>query len=231
MRFKDSDVAISQEKNSVEGDAGPVRERLLDTAERLFSERGFEGTSVRRLASAAGCNVASVNYYFGGKEKLYEEVFRRHLIPMTDIRIASIDKVMARSNGKPELEILLKAFADAFIEPLADEAKASRFMKLMIREMIDNHLPSDLFVKDVVMPTMSAMQTGLVKACPGLDESKVPLIVHSVIGQLVQAVHSERMLEQAGDVDIPKFDLAKVIDHIVKFSAAGIRAYAEERNE
>jgi len=224
-------VAIPQKEKTVESNGEPVRERLLDAAEELFSERGFEGTSVRRLASAAGCNVASVNYYFGGKEKLYEEVFRRHLIPMTDIRIASIDKVMAQSNGKPELEVLLRAFANAFIEPLADEARASRFMNLMIREMIDNHLPSELFVKDVVMPTMSAMQTGLVKACPGLDESKVPLIVHSVIGQLVQAVHSERMLEQAKAADIPKFELAKVIEHIVKFSAAGILAYAGEKSE
>jgi len=229
--FKDFGVSISQKRKTVEGNTGPVRERLLDVAEELFSEHGFEGTSIRDLASAAGCNIASVNYYFGGKEKLYEGVFRRHLIPMTDIRIASIDKVMTQSNGKPELDVLLRAFAHAFIEPLTDEAKASRFMKLMIREMIDNHLPSDLFVKDVVMPTMSTMQTGLVKACPGLDEAKVPLIVHSVIGQLVQAVHNERMLEQAKDAEIPKFDLTKMIDHIVKFSAAGIRAYAREKSE
>ena len=223
-------MAISQ-KNKTVGDGGEgVRERLLDAAEELFSEHGFEGTSVRDLASAANCNVASVNYYFGGKEKLYEEVFRRHLIPMTDIRIASIDKVMTQSKGKPQLEILLRAFANAFIEPLADEAKASRFMNLMIREMIDNHLPSDLFVKDVVIPTMSAIQTGLVKACPGLDEFRVPLIVHSVIGQLVHAVHSERMLEQAKDADVPRFDLPNVIDHIVNFSAAGIRAYAGEKS-
>ena len=224
-------MAVSQGKKTVEGDAEPVRERLLDTAERLFSERGFEATSVRDLASAAGCNVASVNYYFGSKERLYEEVFRRHFIPMTDVRVASIDKVMTESNGRPELEVLLKAFADAFIEPLADEARASRFMKLMVREMIDNHLPSDLFVKDVIIPTLSAMRTGLVKACPGLDESKVPLIVHSIVGQLVQAVHSERMLGQARDTDVPRFPLAAVIDHIVKFSAAGIRAYAGERIE
>ncbi len=224
-------MAVSQEKKTVEVDAEPVRERLLDTAERLFSEHGFEATSVRDLASAAGCNIASVNYYFGGKEKLYEEVFRRHLIPMTDVRVASIDKVMAESNGSPQLEVLLKAFADAFIEPLADEAKASRFMKLMIREMIDNHLPSDLFVKDVIIPTLSAMQTGLVRACPGLDESKVPLIVLSIIGQLVQAVQSERMLGKTADANVPRFHLATLIDHIVKFSAAGIRAYAEGMSE
>ena len=47
----------------------------------------------------------------------------------------------------------------------------------------------------------------------------------------MQAVHSERMFEQATGADIPKFDLANVIGHIVKFSAAGVRAYAGEKTE
>ncbi|MHC4998559.1 MAG: TetR/AcrR family transcriptional regulator, partial [Planctomycetota bacterium] len=43
-----------------------VRNRILDVAEALFCERGFEGVSVRELTAAAGCNLAAVNYYFGG---------------------------------------------------------------------------------------------------------------------------------------------------------------------
>jgi AcrR family transcriptional regulator len=75
-----------------------VKDRLLDAAEGLFCERGFKGTSIRDIAAAAGCNIASVNYYFGSKEKLYEEVWRRHLIPMRDARIASINKVMSQTD-------------------------------------------------------------------------------------------------------------------------------------
>lgn len=56
-----------------------ARERLLDAAEKLFCQRGFEGTSVREITAEAGCNVAAVNYYFGSKEKLYEEMFHRRL--------------------------------------------------------------------------------------------------------------------------------------------------------
>ncbi len=203
-----------------------VRDRLLDAAEELFCEHGFEGASIRDIAASADCNIASVNYYFGGKEKLYEEVWRRHLIPMRDTRIVSINKVMTESDGKPKLEELLKTFADAFIGPMVDDNKSRQFGILMAREWIDRRLPANMFLDDVIKPTMTAMRNALVNACPGLDESRVPLVVLSIAGQLVQLVHVKAMLEQVSDSALPVLNLAEAIDHIVKFSAAGIRAYA-----
>jgi AcrR family transcriptional regulator len=94
-------MAISQQGGAVDSAIGGVRDRLLDSAEQLFAERGFDGTSIRDLASAAKCNIASVNYYFGGKEKLYVEIWRRHLHLMMEARIASIDKVLSESEGRP----------------------------------------------------------------------------------------------------------------------------------
>jgi AcrR family transcriptional regulator len=46
--------------------------QIIDIAERLFAERGFDGTSVRDIADEAGINVAMISYYFGSKEKLME---------------------------------------------------------------------------------------------------------------------------------------------------------------
>ena len=48
-----------------------VKDRLVDAAEELFCERGFKGTSIRDIAASAGCNIASVNYYFGGKQRFF----------------------------------------------------------------------------------------------------------------------------------------------------------------
>ncbi len=50
---------------------------LLDTAERLFSQKGYDGTSVRDIAAEAGINTAMISYYFGSKEKLMESIFER----------------------------------------------------------------------------------------------------------------------------------------------------------
>ena len=208
-----------------------VRDRLLDSAEELFCEHGFSGASIRDIAAYADCNIASVNYYFGGKEKLYQEVWRRHLITMRDTRIESIDKVMSQDGGKPELEDLLKSFAVAFIGPLVDENKARRLNKLMAREWIDNHLPVNMFLEDIMMPTLNAMRSALVKICPGIDESKIPLIVVSIVGQLLHVLHVKAIVEQINNMAIPKFDLAQSIDHVVKFSTAGIQTYVEGKNE
>jgi len=204
-----------------------VQHRLLDAAEELFSEHGFEGTSVRDIAASAECNIAAVNYYFGRKENLYTEVWRRQLIQMRNARLQSIEKVMSESYGKPTLETLLRSFACAFIGPLVDESRSRRLMKLMAREMIDQHLNVNMFVEEVVRPTMGAMSGALMKACPGLEESKIPLLIVFLTSQLVHVVHIKAMFDQAEIAEIPHFDLNEAVDHIVKFSAAGIRAYSE----
>jgi len=219
-------VASKDNKHNA-GTVKNVKDRLLDAAEGLFCERGFEGTSIRDIAASAGCNIASVNYYFGSKEKLYEEVWRRHLIPMRDIRIASINKVMSQTEARPNLEYLLRSFADTFVGSMVDTSRVSRLSKLMAREYIDSHLPTNMFVNEVIKPTMTAMHKAIIKTCPDLDESKVLLVIFSVIGQLVHVVHVKTMFEQGGDnLGLPIFDSDKAIDHIVKFSAAGIRAYS-----
>ena len=224
-------MVMSQDNKANSNTNKGVRDRLLDAAEELFCEHGFEGASIRDIAASADCNIASVNYYFGGKEKLYEEVWRRHLIPMRDTRIVSINKVMTESDGKPKLEELLKTFADAFIGPMVDDNRARQFGILMAREWIDRHLPANMFLDDVIKPTMTAMRNALVNACPGLDESKISLVVLSIAGQLVQVAHIKAIFVQGNKADLPMFDLTEAIDHIVKFSAAGIRAYAEDKTE
>ncbi len=208
-----------------------VQERLLDVAEELFCERGFKGTSIRDIASSAGCNIASVNYYFGSKDKLYLEVWRRHLIPMRNARIESINKIMSGSKS-PGLNDLIRSFADSFVGTMVDTHQSSCLSRLMAREYIDGHLPANIFVEDVIMPTMNAMSKALAKTCPGIDESKIALVVFSIVGQLVHLVHVKTMLEH-GD-SIPEefiIESGDVIEHIVKFSTAGIQAYIKEKTE
>jgi len=225
-------MVLSQQNNAVDSSSGGVRDRLLDSAEQLFAERGFDATSIRDLAAAAGCNIASVNYYFGGKEKLYVEIWRRHLLLLKEARVASIEKVLFESEGKPSLEDLLRSFAYAFVGPLVDERGGPRLIKLMAREILNPHLPSSMFSEAVIKPTLSAVQDALAEVCPELPESKIPMVVFSLMGQLVHTIKLKTMLGSMDDDDaLARFEPAKVIDHIVAFSAAGIRAYAGGETE
>ncbi len=208
-----------------------VQERLLNAAEELFCEKGFEGTSIRDIAASAGCNIASVNYYFGGKQQLYEQVWKRHLIPMRDSRLKSIERISLNSEKKPAIEDLIQSFAESFMGSIAETQKVSNLNKLMVREYINKHLPADMFLEEVMMPTVTAMQKALVQAFPYLDEPKVPLVVFSLIGQLVHLGHVRVMFDNSEDTLTRNlFNSDVIVNHIVKFTCAGIKAYIKENN-
>jgi len=78
-----------------------TRTRILDAAEELFMQHGFEGTSMRLLTSKAGVNLAAVNYHFGSKDALIEAVFRRRLDPMNAARVAALDRLERDASGQP----------------------------------------------------------------------------------------------------------------------------------
>src|SRR5947207_3904246 len=78
-----------------------TRTRILDAAEELFMQHGFEGTSMRTLTAQASVNLAAVNYHFGSKDALIEAVFRRRLDPMNTARIAELDRLEAAACASP----------------------------------------------------------------------------------------------------------------------------------
>ncbi len=205
------------------------KERLLDSAERLFAEKGYDRTSVRELIGEAQCNIAAVNYHFGGKENLYKAVFKRRMRYLRDVRLESIDRAMTRIEEDGSLEELLHAFANGFIEPLVDQSGGRLFLRLMMREMIDPRLATETFLEEVIRPVASAFQAALCKVCPGLDSMDAFACIRSIVGQLAHAIHMQDTFAKLGP-EFEKVTLQMIVDHIVKFSAAGIREYMKEES-
>jgi len=209
-------------------ESGPTRERLLEVAERLFSERGFAATSVRHITAEAGCNLAAVNYHFGGKDQLYEEVFRRRLEATREQRLASIRQTV---EGSPSLEALLRSFATAFLEPFVTTSEGRQWHRLMRRELHEPHLPQGMFVGGIITPVYEELAAALVRVAPGLDLETARYCTYSVVGQLVQLLRVERYAEEAGFGRVSKVSLPELIEHVILFSAAGVRAAAARRAE
>ncbi len=208
---------------TVTGDDEGTRDRLLDTAERLFAEKGFGGASVREITAEAGCNVAAVNYHFGSKENLYREVFRRRLVSLRDLRTARLREVLG-APGRPSLERVLEVFTGSFLEPLLDEGHGRLLMKLWAREMLEPRLPRELFEREMLRPVQEALLEALLRAEPGLAPSDARMAVFSLVAQLVHVVHRLRF----EDRDTLPADLERLTAHIVRFTAGGIRALAGE---
>jgi AcrR family transcriptional regulator len=77
------------------------KEQIINAAIELFAQKGFEGTSIRDLASKADVNVAMINYYFGSKEKLFEALVEMKAAStrgtlesvLHDKKLSSIEKI------------------------------------------------------------------------------------------------------------------------------------------
>jgi len=104
---------------------------IISVAEKLFSEKGFAGTSVREIAEAAGINVAMISYYFTSKEKLMEAIFTERTNRMTE----KLERILQDDKLSPidKLGVLIDDYINKIIEK-------QKFYKLMyFEQMLDNN--------------------------------------------------------------------------------------------
>jgi len=218
-------VSAAQHSHSQADPGADTRKRLLDTAEMLFAERGFAAASVREITAAAGCNLAAVNYHFGGKRNLYLQVFRRRLTMLREQRIASIHTAREQADS---LEVVLAAFADAFLKPLVPRRRSWSVLDLLLREMLDPQLPGEMYRSEFVEPVRGVLVSAMMSTTPGLDIRSARVCALSVIGQLVQVAQRLRRARLEPGVESTLPPLKETVAQIVRFSAAGVRACARE---
>ncbi len=205
--------------------SGPVRERLLRAAANCFAERGYSGTSVRDITTLAECNIGAINYYFGGKHQLYVAIFEERFAELTERRVGAL-RALTDAPGLT-LEQVVETFSDAFLAPLRAGDHGRQTMLLIMRDMVEGHLPGSLIANRMIRPTLGALMGALDRACPGLDREQMQLCCHSLISQLVHALQVQRLHERSGTGALPRVPIENTVEHIVRFTAAGIRGYLE----
>jgi AcrR family transcriptional regulator len=203
-----------------------TRERLLSQAEKMFATRGYDGTSVRRITESAGANVAAVSYYFGGKEGLYQAVFERVLEEMRERRIRRIEADLEAAGAHVTLETFLKSFGDAFVEPLVEGDRGNDFISLFDQEMRLHRMPTRVFFERLIEPMLTLFVASLERVDVSLDRPAAAMCLMSLVGQLAHAVKGSRRFASHPAEEAFPLSLEKMIPHIVRFSAAGIRASA-----
>jgi len=198
--------------------------RLLDSAEELFADRGYDATSIRQIVNQCGRNTAAVNYHFGSKENLYLEVVRRQL---GDFRDSLLQRTLASApvaTGVAELEAVIASYAHAFIEPLAQSSKNRLLLRVLSRELNDPHLPSDLLFVELVEPVGLDLARAVAAACPSAPSQGIMFSVQLLTGQLIHLIrmHDYFGLDRCSRLAFPLS--AASVDMIVRFTVGGIRA-------
>jgi AcrR family transcriptional regulator len=203
-----------------------ARERLLDAAAKCFAEGGYAGTSVRGITAAAGCNVGAINYHFGGKQQLYVALFEERFAELTERRVGALRALMDEPHLT--LERVLETFCHAFLEPLRAGDRGRETMLLIMRDMVEGHLPGSLIANRMIRPTLGALMGALDLARPGLTREKLQLCCHSLISQLVHTMQVQRLHERTDTGKLPHVSMENTVQHIVRFTAAGIRSYLKD---
>ncbi len=189
-----------------------TRERILDTAERLFAERGFTGTSVREITEGAAANLGAVNYYFQTKENLYAQVFARRVVLLREPVAAVAREVAAIAHERPDEA--LRAIGRVFLAPHKKRESALRLLGLFAREMIEGWLPPGFLVRELQLPNIEALTSVVRQMRPGLPEAVARACAHSFVAQIMHIVKGAGV--GVGSVD-------QQLEHAVRFTVAAIR--------
>lgn len=218
-------MAISEHDRADSHSDRSVRGRLLDAAEELFCEHGFEATNVRDITARAGCNIAAVNYHFGGKRQLYVEMFRRHLAELLNEQVANLREVM--SSEKPTLQRLVKTTIETGLDPLAGRESRSSLPMLMAREMLNPHLKAEMLFKEPIEAALEAFCDAIVQLCPGITRDKAVVCLLAIDGLVLHPLLFWELYRECS----PGLKLEDLAEHIAQMATAGIQAVAKGSSE
>ena len=153
--------------------ANGTKDRILDTAERLFAARGYRGTSITRLAREAEVNQAAVNYHFGSKAGLMEKVIERRADPLNRQREAGLKAVRcraARQGRRPRVENVLRAFIEPTFTLIPSKTERKSFLELAGRALFEPGRVTKKILKRKFEPSFQLLFEVMHEALPDLPQ-------------------------------------------------------------
>lgn len=202
-----------------------TRTRILDAAEELFMQHGFEGTSMRLLTAKAGVNLAAVNYHFGSKHALIEAVFRRRLDPMNQARLAGLDLLEARAQPASPEEII-RAFLSPTLKLVEDAKGGGRnFTRLLGRTYTEPARPVRQLIGQIYAPVMDRFKKALARALPQMPPEELVWRMHFMFGTFAYTIAATDTVQLiAGCKPEDRYDARLLEDRLAAFLNAGLNA-------
>ena len=205
-----------------------TKQRILDSAERLFAEHGFEGTSLRTIIGDAKVNLAAIHYHFHSKEALLDAVILRRLEPINRRRLEMLDECERAGGGRPSIEGVIEAFvAPPFRAGIGREGVKS-FAMLMGRIFTEQKSGYPPIIKQHLLEVVDRFKTALQSAAPELPVAELFWRLHFAAGAMAHTLRCGQDLELFSEGHCDPSDVEGTIRRLVQFGAAGFRAPAEQ---
>jgi AcrR family transcriptional regulator len=200
-----------------------TKDRILAAAEELFARTGVARTSLRAITALARVNLAAVNYHFGSKEGLVEEVYRRRLEPLNRARLANLDRLERRAR-KPSLEDVLEAFMSPVAQLARDPAQGGpTVMRLLGQTHAEAEEPFRAWFAGEYKRVLERYHAALCRTLPGIPPEDVRWRLQFLVGALTYPVAERQLVELVSGEAIDPADVNQVVERLLPFVAAGFR--------
>lgn len=220
-----------------------TREKLLDAAEALFADRGYDVVSVRDIAAAADANISAINYHFQGKEKCYQCVLERRLVPKRKRILEAFDRVAQDKTTELTLTRVVETFVRAHLEDALTNPSGEIGLRLIARELNEPRFGAETVFRELIIPIHKRFRELLIRVVPEIREDRILWTLISVVSQIINYVMRWRNVVQQSE--LPSEDLEtlfvhmklplqvdqymeRVIAHVTLFSVGGITAICQE---
>lgn len=206
-----------------------TRERLIDAAERLFAERGFDGVSLREIVAAADVNLGAVHYHFESKQGLFDEVFARGARRITEMRLRLLKNCAAGPGRPPLLEQVIAAFLAPGIvgDPDHGPGTVSAFLRIRARLVAENSVLAHRLLRGHFRVATRAHFAALQAALPDLPVEGLRWRYQVLVAALVYTGGGSGTVHSLDEAPVPPADGATALANHVPLLAALFRAPAQ----
>jgi AcrR family transcriptional regulator len=206
-----------------------TRERILNAAERLFMEHGYDGTSMRLVTGEARVNLAAVNYHFGSKEELMQEVLRRRLGVINQERLRVLDEAEAKADGQPlKPSVVIDCFFGTLFRVAADQkAGGDTFLKLLGRTMTDSSSFIRTFMSTEYADVLERYKQAMFRSLPGVPKAEIVWRFHFMLGATSYAIAGTDTLRLVTDWQLEEGSVEQdenLLPRLMSFLLGGLRA-------
>ena len=201
-------------------------DRIIHAAQKLFAERGFESVSLRDITTNALANVAAVNYHFGSKESLIDEVIIQHMEPIMHVRERLLDEAERKFQiGVVPLEVVLDAFMRPILTVMNESGESRKlfckFMGRCMNEGIDR-IPAKLMrIEQRMMKRVTAM---LADALADVDVEVLAWKLHFSFGVMAHTLMHEDTLKLVSKGTSGEPDFETTLQRMIDFCKGGLKA-------
>jgi AcrR family transcriptional regulator len=201
-----------------------TKDRILGAAEELFALHGFSGTSLRQVTARAAVNIAAVNYHFGSKENLVNEVFRRRMDDMSRERLAALQQAIAAYPG--DLEQILAAFVEPALAMAQDRHGGGAFIRVIARAYAESNDSLRKFLSDQYGHVLREFAKALATCMPGLGKEALYWRLDFLSGALTYAMADFGLIKRPSGVS-EATHRQRAAKALIRFAAAGFQADAD----